>query len=559
MKVVKKILKYIGIALLSLLLLFVVGSYLLYVTADMKQPDLSRTYLPEMPLRISDSLRTYGNNTLLLNKHNLWELYVRGEPFERGVAVGKMSEDLLYFQEKVFVDEIRKIVPSDSYLKFLRYFLVIFNRNLGKYVPRENREEIYGISLSCTDEFDAIGTPYQRQLNYHAAHDIGHMMQSYMLVGCSSFGVWGGASTDSALIVGRNFDFYVGDDFARNKVVTFLTPTEGYKFASVGWIGMTGVLSGMNETGLTVTINASQASVPVGSATPVSILARIILQYASTIEEAYEIARQYKTFVAESLLIGSANDGKAAIIEKSPDKIGIYYSDSDRISCTNHYQSDVFRDDRKNTENIQNTDSDYRLHRLNELLDKAEKIDVSGASLILRDTLGMGDKLIGLTNEKCLNQFLAHHSVIFKPQELKMWVSTSPWQLGEYVAYDLKRIFNRADSIAVLASGVEEDLIIPEDAAIKSGTYEHVLQYRNLKSRITDSIKNNEKVDKKTLDAFLYTNPDYYYTYCLIGDYYFSDNQKNKAVEYWQQALEREIPRTADKEAIEKKIKKGAR
>lgn len=134
---------------------------------------------------------------------------------------GALLRDLMYYQEQVFVDQIHRIVPSDLYLSFLKVLITIFNRNLGEYVPEENRLEIYAMSQSCSHEFDAIGTPYQRQLNYHAAHDIGHAMQEYMLVGCSSFAVWGDRSADSSLLVGRNFDFYVGDDFARNKLITF--------------------------------------------------------------------------------------------------------------------------------------------------------------------------------------------------------------------------------------------------------------------------------------------------------------------------------------------------
>ena len=118
-------------------------------------------------------------------------------------------------QEKVFVDQIREIVPSDSYLKFLRFLIVLFNRHLGENVLEEYRDEIYGISLSCTHEYDFIGTPYERQLNYHSAHDLGHAMQDYMLVGCSSFATWGTQSADSSLLIGRNFDFYVGDAFRR--------------------------------------------------------------------------------------------------------------------------------------------------------------------------------------------------------------------------------------------------------------------------------------------------------------------------------------------------------
>lgn len=556
MKMLGKILKWMAIGFFTLLIILVAASYMLYLSADMKQPDLHVSDLPELPLSITDSLRSYGDNTLILNQQGLWELYVKGGSFERGVAIGRVSEDLLYYQEKVFVDEIKKIIPSEKYLKFLRYFLVIFNRNLGKQVPEENREEIYGISLSCTDEFDAIGTPYERQLNYHAAHDIGHMMQAYMLVGCSSFGAWGNESADSTLIIGRNFDFYVGDDFARNKVVAFYSPDKGYKFASVCWIGMTGVLSGMNEAGLTVTINASQASVPTGSATPISILARMILQYASTIDEAYKIAEAHNTFVAESLLIGSAKDGRAVIIEKSPHKIGMYQSSSERIVCTNHYQSDVFGDDPGNLENIRTSDSDYRFRRMNELLDRAGKVDPATAAGILRDTLGVGDKLIGLTNEKSLNQFIAHHSVIFKPRELKMWVTTTPWQMGEFVMYDLGEIFGKMDSTSITVSSVDAAYTIAPDAGLTSGTYNRVLDYRRLKDTISQAIKKGETVDQKVLELFEQTNADYYYTYELLGDYYFSQDNPAEAFGYWLAALAEEIPRLGDKENIEKKIRK---
>ncbi|RNC65221.1 C45 family peptidase [Proteiniphilum sp. X52] len=557
MHLLMKILKWLAIGFITLVIILIAGSYILYSTTDMKQPDLDVSDLSDLPFSITDSLRSYGDNTLILNRQGLWELYVKGTPFERGVAIGRISEDLLYYQEKVFVDEIRKIIPSEKYLKFLRYFLVIFNRNLGKQVPEENREEIYGISLSCTDEFDAIGTPYERQLNYHAAHDIGHMMQAYRLVGCSSFGTWGNESADSMLIIGRNFDFFVGDDFAKNKVVAFYHPDEGYKFASVCWIGMTGVLSGMNEVGLTVTINASQASVPIGSATPVSILARIILQYAGTIDEAYRIAESHKTFVAESLLVGSAKDGKVVIIEKSPDKIGMHQSSSGRIVCTNHYQSDVFRNDPKNAENIRTTDSGYRLHRMNELLDRAGKVDHQKAAGILRDTLGLQDKLIGLTNEKSINQFIAHHSVIFKPQELKMWVSTSPWQMGEFVMYDLGEIFGKMDSAKITVSSVDADLTIEPDAGLTSGTYIRVQNYRRLKDEISNAIKQGETVDSKRLEVFLQTNAEYFYTYELLGDYYLSQDKPAEALSYWQTALTKEIPRLGDKENIEKKIGKN--
>lgn len=550
---IKKIIRNVSLSLLSLIGLLLLTASVLYFTADMKQPVIDGSALPDYPLVKTDSLRTYGPNHLRLSKSGLWELSVQGNAAERGVATGKLAEDLLHYQEQVFVDQIRQLIPSDSYLKFLRYFLILFNRDLGEYIPEENRTEIYGISLSCSHEYDAIGTPYERQLNYHAAHDIGHAMQDYMLVGCSSFGVWGDESADSTLLIGRNFDFYVGDDFARNKLVSFYRPSNGYKFASVGWAGMTGVLSGMNETGLTVTINAAKSTMPVSAAMPISLLAREILQYASTIDEAYAIAQKHRTFVAESLLIGSANDGKAAIIEKSPDQIALYYSDRKRIICTNHYQSKLFKEDARNKENIATSDSPYRYDRLDELVDNNIPIDASKAASILRDRFGKGEKEIGLTNEKAINQFIAHHSVIFEPAKRLMWVSTAPWQLGEYVAYDLNTIFADQPGAEELST---DSLCLPADTFLNSPVYQQLLTYKRLTKEVRHSISNHILLDKKVLDELLVSNPEFYYSWQLAGDYFHAVGAEDKALSCWRTALRKEIPKEGERMALERKIKK---
>ena len=243
-----KTLKWLSIGVVALVLVLIGTALCLYWSADMGDPNCT-VDLSQYPVQQQDSVMRCGGSTLRWNPAGLWELTTGGDALTRGAESGALLRDLMHYQEQVFVDQIHRIVPSDRYLSFLKVLITIFNRNLGEYVPEENRLEIYAMSQSCSHEFDAIGTPYQRQLNYHAAHDIGHAMQEYMLVGCSSFAVWGDRSADSSLLVGRNFDFYVGDDFARNKLITFCRPEHGYAFASVGWPGMTGVLSGMNSEG----------------------------------------------------------------------------------------------------------------------------------------------------------------------------------------------------------------------------------------------------------------------------------------------------------------------
>ena len=492
---------------LALIAIAVLACVWLHATADLGEPEFVPSQVPVV--QVNDSLRRWGSSSLRIDPDGLYEMRVCGGPFERGEAIGKLGEDLLYQQEKAFADKLFEMVPSSRYRAFLHYFITIFNRRMGASVPLEYRQEIKAMSASCTHEFDEFGSPYERQMQYHSAHDIGHVMQDYMLVGCTSFAVWGRESADSSLLMARNFDFYMGEEFAKNKLVLFEKPDSGYAYVSVTWPGMLGVVSGMNMQGLAVTINASKLEVPSSSATPISILVKSILQYASNIEEAETIAASFKTFVCESILVGSANDGRAVIIEKTPSAMGIYSLDGDyassrmtaassanmvssldgasssvrqgvaspsaadgsphgcgsgtgrladsssgnsaassggaavvtRVICTNHYQSDRFRDDPVNVENIRVSDSGYRYRRVQQLLDSLGSIDYLKAAAVLRDIRGVDGEDVGYCNDLSINQMLAMHSVIFKPAEKKIWVSTSPWQFGKFVCFDLDEVF----------------------------------------------------------------------------------------------------------------------
>jgi len=44
-----------------------------------------------------------GANFLLKNNQNLWELYTEGDPLERGLNMGALTDSLLKKQERVFL------------------------------------------------------------------------------------------------------------------------------------------------------------------------------------------------------------------------------------------------------------------------------------------------------------------------------------------------------------------------------------------------------------------------------------------------------------------------
>ena len=510
-------------------------------------------------LNPSENFYTLGNNWLKKSESGLWEMYIEGDGFERGVAIGKLTKELAEKQETAFIKQIKELIPSDNYLKFLKYFVAYFNRKLPDYITDEYKEEIYGVSLYASDKFDYIGPKYYRVLNYHGAHDIGHALQDKnMTVGCTSFAAWGQKTDDGKIIVGRNFDFYSGDEFAENKIVCFCKPKTGYKFMYITWAGFTGVVSGMNDQGLTVTINSAKSDIPISAATPISLVVKEILQYSKNIQEAMEIAKKRRTFVSESILIASVNDGKSYIIEKTPTKTNLYFENRNLIVCSNHYQSNLFKSDISNNKNILESSSIYRKVRMEQLLQQSTscgaKMNYMKAAAIMRNQLGINDKNIGLTNEKSINQLIAHHSVIIKPEDRLMWVSTQPFQLGKYCCYDLNKVFAEAATLKEKKEINEPDKTIPEDSFLLSKQYLNYLFFKKIKTGIQYCTKSdfNLTVSPAIIEKFIASNPESYYTYWIIGDYYKKNGNKKKAVYYYNLAITKEV--ATNKEATKIKV-----
>lgn len=544
-KIGRRVLRVLGVIFI---LLLIGAVYLVQVTkvpppkpADISSLKLQRT-------DHGDGFYTLKNNWFRKSKSGLYELYVEGDPFERGVINGKLTEELVVRQEDHFADQITKMVPSKFKRNFLKYLIGFFNRNLDKNLTEEYKEEIYGVSESASPKYQYLGTNYQRILNYHAAHDIGHAVQNLALVGCTSFGTWGSMSADSTMIIGRNFDFYVGDKFAEEKIVAFFNPTKGHKFMTVTWGGFVGAVSGMNDQGISVTINAAKTALPSGSATPVSIVTREILQYAKNIREAIAIAKSRKMFVSESFLVASAADNKAVVIEKTPDDMDVYDPNKEFIVCANHFQSKGLGKTKMNIEQENESASSYRYKRLMELLNANGKNTVQKTVNILRDQKGVNGANIGMGNEKAINQLIAHHSIVFEPKKLIVWVSTSPWQLGQYVAYDLNKIF-ALKGIKENREIADSSLTIAADSFLLTPAYKNFEVFRNIKQQIMDG----GTVNTGDLVA---SNPEFYNAYLLAGDYLYKQKEYAAALQHYTVALTKVIATKKEEDHIKEQIKK---
>ncbi len=546
LKIVKRLFQLIGILLVVFIIYFVWD-------IRMPTPTINEDLSVEDYVRIEIAPNHYQveNCWLKKNDYGIWEMYLEGDPYERGLIYGVLAKELIEKQEVDFVNQIDEIVPNQFFQFFLKMFIAYFNRDINEYIPEENLTEIYGVSQSFSEKYDYIGPKYYRILNYHAAHDIGHALKDLNIVGCTSFSVNNGLSTDSSLLIARNFDFYMGDEFAADKLILFVKPTEGYAFSSYSWAGLTGVVSGMNEKGLTVTLNASKSDVPLTAKDPISLLAREILQYAKNIDEAIAIAEKRETFVSESLMIGSSEDNKTILIEKSPQKIDVYDSGKDQVTCSNHYQSATFLADSVNITNIKNSDSQHRYERANELLNKNYPIDYTKAIGILRNKEAIGGEFIGYGNPKSLNQLIAHHGIIFKPHYRQFWISTPPYQLGQFIGYDLNTVFNGSANFSNVDS-----LTVKADPFLGTVNHKKYEVYKKIKQHIQKYVMIGIpfSMTEKQEQQFIFTNPNSYITYMVLGDYHEKNTDYEKAIELYEKSLTYSLASIDESNMIKEKI-----
>ncbi|SEH43286.1 Acyl-coenzyme A:6-aminopenicillanic acid acyl-transferase [Chryseobacterium culicis] len=520
-------------------------------------PDVKH-YSLEIPdvSRINDSTFSYKQNYLTKNRQQLWELYIKGNPLQLGYNNGALTQNLMQKQEDIFFSKVEGFVPSKFRQRLLRGFLKWYNRKMYLNVREDYQAELYGLSQYSSDQYDFIAPKYLRSLYLHGAHDIGHAMQDLAMVGCSSLAVWNENTEDGDLLIGRNFDFYVGDDFAKNKLVEFVQPEEGIPYMSVSWPGMLGVVSGMNKEGITVTINAGKSKIPWMAKTPISLVTREILQFAGNIEEAIAIAKKRKVFVSESILVGSAHDKNAVIIEVSPKNFGVYkVHNTSRVLCTNHFQSDAYKDDRRNQKHIKESHSEYRYEKLQELVQEEKKITPEKMASILRNTSGLHNKSIGYGNEKALNQLLAHHAVIFSPQKKLVWVSSNPYQLGEFVCYDLNEVFSGKPLSQSLQA--KTGLNIARDPFADSEEFGYYEQSKMLGREISEASENKDILLSDDLIPYYQSmNPDFWLVYYQSGKYYYHKKEYPKAKIAFDKALTKEITTVPDRENVEKYLRK---
>jgi tetratricopeptide (TPR) repeat protein len=500
--------RILGIGAVAIALLLVVASWSIDQICYARPPELdvepdilsARREGTGPDLRIGESW--------LSRRDGINRMSLSGPPFVRGYSNAVLTRELFGEQERSLVATVRQHVPSRTALWLLRKYVLLRNRRLPDFVSANDQMEIYGLARGTEDAFPEFGPLYHRLLNYHAAHDISHAVMDLPLVGCTSFAAWGQATGDGHLLIGRNFDFSAGRCFDTNKVVMRVKPDRGRAYLSVAWPGMVGVVTGLNDAGIFVAINAAASDDSCTIGMPVSLVAREVLQYAGSLDEAVEIIRRSRVFVTDAYLVADGRSGQAVVVEKTPARSAVRRPAASHLVCSNHFLAAEFRADAANARYMAAGTSVDRHNRMEALVGaRLGRLGPAEAAAILRDRMVPGMQAPGMGNAAAINPLIATHSVIVDATAGIVWVSAGPHQLGAYVPFSVKD-FDGGGGTAT----------IPADPLLADGGYARYQQADAWLAKGTALLQaGNAAAAREALGKAAELNPDFYLPRLLLG------------------------------------------
>jgi hypothetical protein len=424
--------------------------------------------VPQPPIVEKDGVRWSGK-AYTTRRAGLREVYLEGTPEEIGTAHARLLREGMIDDEGEVWSDFSRFVPIAAARALMMDMGRVRYRNVDGNFPEDRKREVAAEAAAFQpDPFDGHLPTYHRLVFLHALYDIALSFEHSPLIGCSAFVLGPGATEDGHTLLGRAFDFEAGDEFDRDKAVFFVRDGAAIPFASVAWPGLVGVLSGMNAEGVAVVVNGARGKEPRTEGEPVVFALRDVLERAHDVDEAVAILRSQPVMVSHLVLVADAK-GKSAVVERAPGVVNVRLpSDPDRVPLTNHFEGELASDP-KNVAVRAKTTTDARRARLDELLAGVAPgtADVRRAVSILRDHDCARGMSCPLGDRREIDALIATHGIVADTTDRVLWVSAGPHLSGQFVRFDLKRIFAPGHDPA---TDPAPD-VIPADPILNDGRY----------------------------------------------------------------------------------------
>ncbi len=404
---------------------------------DLDPPDLGPPQVEAVGRRVSVS------GASLERDGAVWVLQIEGSPAAAGAARGTLvARPFLALHERI-LERLAARYPSRSEAWGANLLLRWRYRGADAALPAAAREELAAFAANLPEAATGNYGAYHVLFLYQMFPDLARRLDDVVLEGFAFAVVPPGDRTDRGnVIVGRTFDADLGHDFEPDRIVTFHHPDGRYPYASVGWAGLMGVVTGVNARGVFVALDNVRTDDPPEDGLPLPLLARKVLEEADTLDRAVEILRSAKVRTAGAFLVAEGASRRAVVVElaarDSEDRRVVRGDGDPVVFVTNHFEAEPFRGDPFNDRIKRDTASGARFRRLETLLAGRPRLSAEQAAAILRDRKGPDGSEAGLGNKNALESLHGSHAVVVDLSAMVLWVCEGPSALGRFRAFDLR-------------------------------------------------------------------------------------------------------------------------
>lgn len=424
--------------------------------------------VPQLAVHEASGARRLGG-AYVRQVGSILQVGLEGSPETIGYSHARLLYPQMVENEGVLLGRFRDQVPMRVARSLLLDLAQLRYHSVDREMSPERLREIAAAAQGFQpDPFTELFPTFQRFVYLNALYDISLSFEGSPLIGCTTFTFDGAATADGSGLLARAFDFEVDEIFDTRKAVFFVRETGKIPFASVAWPGLVGVVSGMNLEGVAVVVHGGRAREPRAVGEPVVHALRRVLSEAHTTEQAARLLAERAPMVSHIVIVTDAH-GHSATIERAPGAADTLRKLPQRAATTNHFES-ALRDDPKNQRVREQTSTLPRRARADELLAALGAASVSAldAAALLRDRQGANGAALELGDRRAINALIATHGVIMQAGERRLWVREAPHLLGQFRAFDLRRVLADDYDPASDASASEP---LPADPLLSSGDY----------------------------------------------------------------------------------------
>ena len=475
---------------------------------------------------------------------------LEGSPWALGYYNSKNFARYMEIQEGQLLDLLFRFTGGAPGAMIVNQLSLLYLVGLDDYLLEREKHEILGLSEGSEDPYPDLGPRYSRIAAYHAIHELSQRFafDNPLVMACSALVVGSERGADGHAFLARNFDFEGGEVFDEDKIILAVTPKDGYGFVAITWSGMAGVLTGMNEHGLALSINAGGSNDYRRVGTPTTLLMRRALEKARTIDEAVTVLTSSPSFVTDVIAMADG-EGDVAVLELTPDRHALRRGDI--LGATNQLETPELKNDSTNLERLTQTTTQARRRRLQRIIDSHEGVFTKDELIgVLRDRRDFEGRTLAIGHRHSLDALIATHSVVFDTVAKRFWVSTAPHTLGPYYGYDLKTLLASKNEAEARASFLDET---PPDPLLSS--YSFLVQGRQALHDTVEALRADDlKAAEKHLSYVGVLLNDHPTTLRLRGKLAMAKGDKSWARRFLHAALsappEYEIEATEIKELL---------